>query len=288
MNKLDEIYDNYHSNNMQYNKEEWAEYKKEEKREVYDLINTTAEKIVTSENEFRKYLDSQSNFEYYSVGNALLVTAQMPEAKQLKDFDSWKNIGVYLKKQPVAVKILEPAENYMREDGSIGTNYKVKNVYDVTQVNSRQRITPMKYDNKILVKAFLNSSLSKIKIVDEIPECDKGAFYDSIENLLYVARGASAPKIFHELTQELAKQQIGEETSMENFKKYCVSYMLCKKYNIDVSDYDVKIPQELQGMGAKEIREELEIVRNAMENINSRVTTVIREFIQNKKNLQER
>ena len=288
MNKLDEIYDNYHSNNMQYNKEEWAEYKKEEKREVYDLINTTAEKIVTSENEFRKYLDSQSNFEYYSVGNALLVTAQMPEAKQLKDFDSWKNIGVYLKKQPVAVKILEPAENYMREDGSIGTNYKVKNVYDVTQVNSRQRITPMKYDNKILVKAFLNSSLSKIKIVDEIPECDKGAFYDSNENLLYVARGASAPKIFHELTQELAKQQIGEETSMENFKKYCVSYMLCKKYNIDVSDYDVKIPQELQGMGAKEIREELEIVRNAMENINSRVTTVIREFIQNKKNLQER
>jgi hypothetical protein len=53
-------------------------------------------------------LDSQSKFDNYSVGNALLVTAQMPQATQLRDYESWKNAGAYLKKFPKYVKILEP------------------------------------------------------------------------------------------------------------------------------------------------------------------------------------
>ena len=38
---------------------------------------------------FQSYLDVQAHFDRYSVGNALLITAQKPDAKQLADFKGW-------------------------------------------------------------------------------------------------------------------------------------------------------------------------------------------------------
>ena len=49
MGELDQVFDNYSKKNRQYNKEEWIEYKKQEKQGVYALIDTTAEKIVQDE-----------------------------------------------------------------------------------------------------------------------------------------------------------------------------------------------------------------------------------------------
>ena len=65
MGELDQVFDNYSKKNRQYNKEEWIEYKKQEKQGVYALIDTTAEKIVQDGQEFKKYLDTQSKFEQY-------------------------------------------------------------------------------------------------------------------------------------------------------------------------------------------------------------------------------
>ena len=84
MGELDQVFENFNKKNREYNKEEWIEFKKQEKQDVYALIDTTAEKIVSDGQEFKKYLDTQSKFEQYSVGNTLLVTAQMPEAIQRK------------------------------------------------------------------------------------------------------------------------------------------------------------------------------------------------------------
>lgn len=68
----------------------------------------------------------QSRFDRYSVGNALLITAQMPQATQFKDFDAWKENGVSIKKQQKGITILEPGEEYTREDSSVGVSYNVK------------------------------------------------------------------------------------------------------------------------------------------------------------------
>ena len=208
MGELDQVFENFNKKNREYNKEEWIEFKKQEKQDVYALIDTTAEKIVSDGQEFKKYLDTQSKFEQYSVGNTLLVTAQMPEATMLRDYESWINAGGYPKKNRKDVKILEPADSYMRDDGSIGTNYNVKYVSDLSQVNIRQKQRPMKYDNKLLLRVFLNSSQAEVQVVNEIVGTDRSAFYDKERDVLYVARGAEVPQIFHEVTQELAKQEI--------------------------------------------------------------------------------
>ena len=73
----------------------------------------------------------QSRFSRYTPTNALLILAQMPEATQLKDFDGWKEAGVSVQRKPRSVKILEPGKEYDREDGTRGTSFEVKRVYDV-------------------------------------------------------------------------------------------------------------------------------------------------------------
>ena len=78
--EFDEIYDDFEQPKQKYDREEYIKRKREEKEQIYQLIDATAEKIVTNGNEFKQYLDVQSNFEGYSVGNALLVKAQMPQA----------------------------------------------------------------------------------------------------------------------------------------------------------------------------------------------------------------
>ena len=161
----------------------------------------------------------------------------------------------------------------MRDDGSIGQNYNVKYLTDISQVNTRQKPRIMRYDNKLLLRVFLNSSQAEVQVVDEITGIDRSAFYDKNSDVLYIARGAEVPQIFHEVTHELAKQEIGENNTLDSFKAKCVSYMICKKYGIDVSNYNITdIPYELKEMSAKEIREELEPIHEAMENISGRTS----------------
>lgn len=168
----------------------------------------------------------------------------------------------------------------MREDGTLGTNYNVKYVYDISQVQTSHRTRSLRFDNKILLKILLNSGISNVKVVDEIPDTNRHALYNKNADLLYIARGAEAPQIFYEVTHELAKQEIGEDSFLDAFKNYCASYMICKKYNIDVSNYNFdKGIEQLQGMDAREIKEELEPMRNALEHIERRMSNCIKQIM---------
>ena len=289
MGELDQIYETFTRRKKEYNKEEYIEFKKKEKQDIYGLIDKTAERIVQSNQEFKQYLNTKSRFEQYSVGNTLLVMAQMPNATMVRDYESWVNSGGFPKKSRKDIKILEPADSYMREDGSVGTNYNVKYVMDISQVSIKQKQRIANYDKKLLLKVFLNSNQGKLQIVDTIPNTEKTALYNMENDTLYIAKGSDAPYIFYDVTRELAKQEMGEETPLDTFKISCVSYMLCKKYGIDVSNYNIEVPFELKEMSSKEIREELEPINNAMENICGRTNYYIEMFAkQNREQEQAR
>ena len=125
-----------------FNKEEWAAKKQAERKEIYELADTTALEISKDGEKFQKYLDVQARFDRYSPTNALLIYAQMPEATQLKDFEGWKDAGVSVQRKPKSVKILEPGKEYNRDDGGRGTSFDVKRVYDVSQTKGRVRSAP--------------------------------------------------------------------------------------------------------------------------------------------------
>ena len=161
----------------------------------------------------------------------------------------------------------------MREDGSVGTNYNVNYLTDISQVNIRQRLREIRYDDKLLLKVFLQSSQARIEVVDKIENTDRVALYDFENDVLQIARCEDRTKLFNELTQELAKQEIGENCDYADFKVNAVSYMICKKYNLNfLNDNITDIPYGLTTMSAKEIREQLEPIHDSMESISGRIS----------------
>ena len=57
------------------------------------------------------------------------------------------------------------------------------------------------------------------------------------------------------------------------FQAVCIGYMLCKKYGVDTQNFAIdRIPENLKEKEPKEIRAELSKTRNAMSEINSRIS----------------
>ena len=121
-------------NNVQkneFNVDEWAKEKNRQREWAYQTQDEMAEKIILDSEKYKTYLNVQSQFPNYSVGNALLVTAQKPEAKQLREADSWKRDKVYFKKSPQKIIILEPTNTYIREDGTEAQSLKLYMIFQI-------------------------------------------------------------------------------------------------------------------------------------------------------------
>ena len=89
----------YEKSFSSFDKEEWAAQKKQERETAFAMIDETAEHMVNDGELFQSYLDVQAHFDRYSVGNAILITAQKPDATQLADSKSWKDNRVYIKRR---------------------------------------------------------------------------------------------------------------------------------------------------------------------------------------------
>ena len=235
---------------------------------------------------FQSYLDVQSRFDRYSVGNALLIAAQMPEANRLADFKSWKDADVYIKKGATGITILEPGDEYTREDGSVGVSYNAKKVFDVSQTNSHQKAAPsVSHDEHLLIKALINNAPCKITISEELPE-NVGAVYQPQEKVILVRQGMSGPDIFRSLSQELAHAHMdnGEYSRADcAFTAYCASYVLCKRNNIAVDTFRFdRLPDSLKELDAQGVRGELGKIRDVANDISADMRRVLEPERSNK------
>ena len=260
-----------------FNKEEWAANKQAERKEMYELADTTAVEISKDGEKFQKYLDVQARFDRYSPTNALLIYAQMPEATQLKDFDGWKDAGVSVQRKPKSVKILEPGKEYPREDGGRGTSFEVKRVYDVSQTKGRVRSTPnVKLDDRVLLKALISRTPVPIQTVESLPN-NMGALYDHDQQVIFVCKGMGAEDIFRSVSKELAHAEIAGMSDNYNrndaaFKAYSASYLLCKKYQISTADYNFsRLPASFRESDAQGVRAALTEIRDSANQISQRM-----------------
>ena len=80
-----------------YDKEAYKQKKKEQLEFAYKTIDESVNKIKTDSSFFMQYLDVQSKFDVYTSRNALLIASQLPNAMQLKDYKSWKELNASFK-----------------------------------------------------------------------------------------------------------------------------------------------------------------------------------------------
>lgn len=289
MSSFDDIFSNQSDSSkwsrQPFDKEGWAAKKQEERQELYALADTTALKVSQDGAEFQKYLDLQAQFDRYSATNALLVLAQMPGASQLKDFDGWKEAGASVLRKAISVKILEPGKEYTRDDDTRGTSFEVKRVFDISQVKIRKTLAPdIKYDDRLLLKALIHHSPVPIQTVESLPN-NMGAIYDHDQQVIFVCKGMGAEDIFRSVSKELCHAQIARMQENYNrsaaaFAAYSASYLLCKKYGVDVTDYNFsRLPASFREQDARGVRGSLTEIKDTANQISSRM---YRALVQNR------
>ena len=132
----------------------FAAESKENRNHCYDMSEKMTEKIASDSNAFQIFLDVQSRFDRYTANNALLITAQNPEAQKLGNYGYWREQGAYVKRQEKnnPIFILEPGKEYTRDDGSIGTYYNAKKLYDISQTTLQEKPQQNAITEKKLLK----------------------------------------------------------------------------------------------------------------------------------------
>lgn len=260
-------------------KQAWAEKKQAERQQVYDLIDSTALDMAQNPEIFKIGLDVMARFDRYSVGNVLLITGQNPDATKLADFDTWKQNRTYVRKGEDHIKLLEPGEEFRREDGSMGVNYNVKRVFDISQTSARTKPAQVQYDMRLLLKAMLNNAPCPVEISEKVPD-GVGAIYNDQERKVYVRQGMDGPDIFRCLAQELSHAHMDRDDSYTRsnhaFTAYCAAYTLCSRYGVDTKSFSFKtIPETIGAMEAQDVRNELAKVRDCANQITMDMSKVL-------------
>lgn len=266
------IYDVFSGGSRAFNKEEWAAQKQEQRKEAYELIDSTCSEMMANGGSFRQYLDVQGHFDRYSVNNAILVSAQMPEATQLKDYGSWKQSRVYVDKDAQKVTILEPGKEYQRDDGSKAVGYNAKIVYDVSQTSAKDRQQPQEQKTmRELVSAMIDASPVSFVPVDDL---ELPAFYDSSQQTIFIKTGLSEEQLFVSMAKEVSAAVFDckhkESRDDSDFKSFCVAYMVSSRYGVDTKGFRFdKLPKEFEGMETQAFKGELGSMRDVLGEIQS-------------------
>lgn len=254
-----------------FDKETWVGKKQQERSDAYTLIDGTALKMACNGELFQTYLDVQARFDRYSVGNAILISAQKPEATKLADFDKWKEDGAYVNKGETGITLLEPGNEYEREDGSTGVSYNAKKVFDVSQTNAKQKTAPVvTRDERLLLKALINDAPCQLSISENLPD-NVNAVYKPDSKTILIRQGMDAQTIFRSLANELAHAHMDKgdyKRSECSFNAYCAAYILCKRNGISVDTFNFdRMPETVSKMDASAIRRQLAAIRDVSNDI---------------------
>ena len=252
-------YDDLFTGQQQAN-EQWREHRQAERDAVFDLADQTAASLAAPAR-FQQYLDVQGRFPMYSVNNALLVQAQMPEATRLRDFDAWKQQGAYVQKGQKGITILEPGTLFKGDDGQMHTPYNVKRVFDITQTDAKPAPEPTR-DERQLLRALVDRSPRPCVVSDQVP-AGKIAHFDG--KSILVRRNCGTPALFQAIAMETAAAR-----GLDSFQATCASYLLCRQHGFDPPMLDMQ-PETLLSGDAQAIRGELNTIRGAADDIGKRM-----------------
>ena len=266
------IYDVFSGGNRPFDKEEWAAAKQAQRKEAYKLIDNTCSEMMASGDSFRQYLDVQGRFDRYSVANAILVSAQMPEATQLKEYSKWKANRVYVNKDAQKIVILEPSKEYTRDDGTKAVGYNAKVVYDISETSAKDRQQAQEPKTmRELVSAMIDASpIPFVPVADlEIP-----AYYDSKQQTIFIKTGLTEEQLFVSMAKEVSAAVFdfkhNESRDASDFKSFCVAYMVSTRYGVDTRGFSFdRLPREFSEMDTQVFKGELGSMRDVLGEIQS-------------------
>ena len=159
----------------------------------------------------------------------------------------------------------------------------MKHVFDISQTTSKAKTPPAQVpDDRQLLKALIHKAPVPIQGVDELPN-NMGALYDHDKKTIFVRRGMDAHDIFRSLSKELAHAELAisrpDYTRQDaGFAAYSVSYVICKRYGVDVSNYDFsRLPDSFREADPQSIRSQLSEIGETAKEITGRMNRALEQ-----------
>src|ERR1700730_16742632 len=93
----------------------------------------------------REYLGAMARFHRYSLHNIMLIASQRPDASHVAGFQTWKQLGRFVKKGAKGILILAPvllrkqaeSENQEKETDSTPIRFRAVYVFDVADTDGK-------------------------------------------------------------------------------------------------------------------------------------------------------
>ena len=187
---------------------------------------------------------------------------------------------MFVQKGERAITLLEPGNEFTREDGSTGFSNNVKKVFDISQTNSERNYSRRTPDERRVLKALISSSPCDIRMTNEL-DGNVCARYMPKDDAIYIRQGLDGEDIFRSLSQEIvianfAKNGVAREDCV--FTAYCATYMLCERNGFDTCDFDFeKVPEMFKDAEPKAIRGQLDKIRDSANELSQDMTRIMVE-----------
>jgi len=200
-----------------------------------------------------EYLKAMAKFRQYSVGNAILIGFQKPDATHVAGFRTWQQLGRHVKKGERGIAIMAPivyrSKTGPEEDGEEQAEdetvraFKTVHVFDISQTDGKPLPEFARVDGDPGVYAErLKGYVSGRGIEVEYNKAMGSADGMSSGGLIRLKKGLSAAEEFSVLVHELAHEMLHKDRdNMPKDKKVreteaeAVAFVVCCGVGLDVS-----------------------------------------------------
>ena len=290
MENFDSLFENQSTGkqaNQPFDKEAWAQRKQEERAHLYETIDGMTDLALSSPEALSNYLNMQSRLGRTSVSNTLLILAQKPDASYVMSYDDWQQKDRAVKRNEKALQVLEASGEYEREDGTMGTSFDIKRVFDVSQTHGKPLRERTQAPIRSRLKALVTDTPVPVKVSDSVSQ-EIGALYSDKDNTVYVARNMDGAALFAAIACELVHaENMTGVPARDAFISNCAANIVCRRYGIDAPVHD-HIPEAVMELDTGEKRAMLGSIREAACDIMERVDRNLYAERQQQKNQPER
>ena len=264
-------------------KEEYAALKKQEREETWMQIDGQAQSVFRDGASLQKFLDFMAGqYNMPKVPNLLLLYSQNPEVKLVKSFDEWKHDRRSLRTGVHGYTYI--IDTKYEKDGEMRSGYAISKGYDITQTKGRPLEERPQRDIHTLLEAVLKNQNIRLQIADNLPDKIQAQYIPN-QRTIYIRNGMSEITTFHAINRELACAALDQHDgnyarNRVNAQAFCTTYILGKRYGVDVFGFDLEKVAGIQEHGQKdpqELRLFLNDVRTAAYGIRGHIERNLRE-----------
>jgi hypothetical protein len=225
-----------------------------------ELLQRLAEgvEMLTSSEEWVRYLDVQSRFHRYSFGNVLLISLQFPDATRVAGFRRWLELGRHVQRGQKGIAILAPVVQRLKvEDEVPGEErtivsapraFRVVYVFDVSQTDGAafpEAPARRLEDDSVAgayedLAAYAGRLGFSVEFSNDLPGQVNGDCTSTLHRIRVragLSLAQSTKTLAHEIAHAILDDREIDSRERAQVEAESVAYIVCGLLGLDSADY---------------------------------------------------